>query len=128
MRAFRISSELFPCYTLEFTKDWYEEIWDEIKLILEKAGKEAIKHETRLSVHPGQYTVLASNNPQVVENSIKDLEYHSLYGSLMGLPAEDFSMNIHLQGLYGGKHEDGCLLYTSPSPRDGLLSRMPSSA
>ena len=22
----------------------------------------------------------------------------------------------------------GCLLYTSPSPRDGLLSRMPSSA
>ena len=27
--------------------------------------------------------------------------------------------------LLGGK---GCLLYTSPSPRDGLLSRMPSSA
>ena len=26
----------------------------------------------------------------------------------------------------GGK--DVCLLYTSPSPRDGLLSRMPSSA
>ena len=26
----------------------------------------------------------------------------------------------------GGK--SGCLLYTSPSPRDGLLSRMPSSA
>ena len=24
--------------------------------------------------------------------------------------------------------EEGCLLYTSPSPRDGLLSRMPSSA
>ena len=25
-------------------------------------------------------------------------------------------------------HPKGCLLYTSPSPRDGLLSRMPSSA
>ena len=25
-------------------------------------------------------------------------------------------------------HAHGCLLYTSPSPRDGLLSRMPSSA
>ena len=24
--------------------------------------------------------------------------------------------------------DDACLLYTSPSPRDGLLSRMPSSA
>src|SRR5665647_3888329 len=33
----------------------------------------------------------------------------------------------------GGEHVGmwrmcGCLLYTSPSPRDGLLSRMPSSA
>ena len=25
-------------------------------------------------------------------------------------------------------HNNTCLLYTSPSPRDGLLSRMPSSA
>ena len=26
------------------------------------------------------------------------------------------------------QHLKNCLLYTSPSPRDGLLSRMPSSA
>ena len=26
------------------------------------------------------------------------------------------------------RHLISCLLYTSPSPRDGLLSRMPSSA
>ena len=26
------------------------------------------------------------------------------------------------------KDYENCLLYTSPSPRDGLLSRMPSSA
>ena len=32
-------------------------------------------------------------------------------------------------GLYDKiKHNAICLLYTSPSPRDGLLSRMPSSA
>ena len=31
--------------------------------------------------------------------------------------ADTFIVNIHT-----------CLLYTSPSPRDGLLSRMPSSA
>ena len=30
-------------------------------------------------------------------------------------------------GGFYAEHE-GCLLYTSPSPRDGLLSRMPSSA
>ena len=28
----------------------------------------------------------------------------------------------------GGVIKNLCLLYTSPSPRDGLLSRMPSSA
>ena len=38
-----------------------------------------------------------------------------------------------LEGVGGGVAEvvfelNGCLLYTSPSPRDGLLSRMPSSA
>ena len=30
--------------------------------------------------------------------------------------------------IYAGCPACGCLLYTSPSPRDGLLSRMPSSA
>lgn len=107
LRSFRISSELFPCYTLDFTKDWYAEIWEEISTILEKAGEWAKKEEIRLSVHPGQYTVLGSNNAEVVANSIKDLEYHALYGKLMGLNPEEFVMNIHLQGLYSGKHIDG---------------------
>ena len=30
--------------------------------------------------------------------------------------------------IYQANNTNGCLLYTSPSPRDGLLSRMPSSA
>ena len=29
---------------------------------------------------------------------------------------------------YGRAHHRACLLYTSPSPRDATLSRMPSSA
>ena len=35
--------------------------------------------------------------------------------------------SINLRSL-GFKKSISCLLYTSPSPRDGLLSRMPSSA
>ena len=37
---------------------------------------------------------------------------------------------IYLMDAYADKHPNSynCLLYTSPSPRDGLLSRMPSSA
>ena len=37
--------------------------------------------------------------------------------------------NVHHRQTYGGTPVSyPCLLYTSPSPRDGLLSRMPSSA
>ena len=36
--------------------------------------------------------------------------------------------NNELIGCGALKLFDDCLLYTSPSPRDGLLSRMPSSA
>ena len=35
-------------------------------------------------------------------------------------------MSTHMRGLKATIN--ACLLYTSPSPRDGLLSRMPSSA
>ena len=107
LRSFRISSELFPCYTLDFTADWYAEIWPTLSSIMERAGQQAKLHGIRLSTHPGQFTVLGSNNSEVVANSIKDLEYHALYGKLMQLAPEDFVMNIHLQGLYGGKHSDG---------------------
>ena len=113
LRSFRISSEMFPCYTLDFTRDWYSEIWGDISSVLAKAGDAARKHKVRLSVHPGQYTVLGSNNEEVVKNSIKDLEYHALYGILMNIPAEEFVMNIHLQGLYGGKREDGIKRFAS---------------
>ena len=116
LRSWRVSSELFPCYTLDFTQEWYKEIWEEITEILLEAGKYAKQNEVRLSVHPGQYTVLASDKPNVVENSIKDLEYHSLYGSMMNLLPEDFSMNIHLQGLYGGTHDAGIKRFATHFP------------
>ena len=37
-------------------------------------------------------------------------------------------MNTDNMAISGETIDYGCLLYTSPSPRDGLLSRMPSSA
>ena len=38
------------------------------------------------------------------------------------------SESDELNALSRKRHSANCLLYTSPSPRDGLLSRMPSSA
>ena len=42
---------------------------------------------------------------------------NKLFGALLDKPWDTEQATI-----------DNCLLYTSPSPRDGLLSRMPSSA
>ena len=42
--------------------------------------------------------------------------------------AEEVDLRKELDGLSDAALWEGCLLYTSPSPRDGLLSRMPSSA
>ena len=42
----------------------------------------------------------------------------------------DIKDHVTEKGQQAGDYlkKNGCLLYTSPSPRDGLLSRMPSSA
>ena len=42
----------------------------------------------------------------------------------LGLHCEDF----HVLGVFEASKTRSCLLYTSPSPRDATLSRMPSSA
>ena len=39
-----------------------------------------------------------------------------------------FENKVLLKLMHTGAFYSTCLLYTSPSPRDGLLSRMPSSA
>ena len=50
----------------------------------------------------------------------------------IGVIASDISAATYLEGLeirtQDAPLHQSCLLYTSPSPRDGLLSRMPSSA
>ena len=45
------------------------------------------------------------------------------------LPTLEFDLSYNTGFSFGtGSGFGPCLLYTSPSPRDGLLSRMPSSA
>ena len=41
---------------------------------------------------------------------------------------DDENVTKEASDVYEKLLKNGCLLYTSPSPRDGLLSRMPSSA
>ena len=45
-----------------------------------------------------------------------------------GLTVVRAKLEVHIPKKGAATVMQGCLLYTSPSPRDGLLSRMPSSA
>ena len=48
--------------------------------------------------------------------------------SIEEMDSNDAELRRLLESLQPRIKVYGCLLYTSPSPRDGLLSRMPSSA
>ena len=58
------------------------------------------------------------------------LEMASQGSKILQIRSVEFAgkYNVPLRVLSSFEEGDGCLLYTSPSPRDGLLSRMPSSA
>ena len=63
-----------------------------------------------------KHTVVAHSDGDIVLHSLSDAIYGSLAAGDIGTHFPSNKENIN------------CLLYTSPSPRDGLLSRMPSSA
>ena len=69
--------------------------------------------------------------PYVVEDKIEtiasDHEGESITKRAMSL-LDNLGIGEDVDRSYDGKGIRACLLYTSPSPRDGLLSRMPSSA
>ena len=50
------------------------------------------------------------------------------YLSPAGSALVSVSHSLAIVKFWRGSASERCLLYTSPSPRDGLLSRMPSSA
>ena len=68
-----------------------------------KAGELARQLGVRLSMHPGQFVVLASDTPEIVERSIEEFEYHVDCIKFMGYGKEfqDFKCNVHISGRQG---------------------------
>lgn len=104
-RMLRMGSDMLPAYTEKnfghLTKTNY--ITDRIASRLSTIGDKARKNDVRLSMHPGQFTVLASDNPDIVESSIEEFEYHADIVRYMGYGQQfqDFKINIHISGRQG---------------------------
>jgi UV DNA damage endonuclease len=74
----------------------------------------------RLSFHPGQFTVLASCNPGIVERSIEEFEYHADMVRWMGYGKtfQDFKINVHISGKQGPAGIISALTRLSPEARN----------
>ena len=99
--AFRIMSPLFPRMTHPDVGYALEDLAqnDEIVTRLAQTRRYARQHDIRLSFHPDQFVVLASPNPQVVANSIRELAYQGFLAEMVGADV----INIHVGGVYGDK-------------------------
>jgi UV damage endonuclease UvdE len=124
LRMFRLSSDLLPAYT---HPDWMWVYFEpEMVKILEsgfqKVGDLARKHDIKISFHPGQFCVLASENPQVVENSLMEFEYHCDIIRYMGFGKQfqDFKCNVHIGGKLGPNGIKAAIRKLSPEARNTL--------
>lgn len=96
---FRIGSSLVPFASHPVnTLDWQAEFRDDLGEI----GAFARQHDMRLSLHPGQYTVLNSPNPEIVRRAIQEIAYSAALLDSLGMDTAS-KIVIHLGGTYGDK-------------------------
>lgn len=99
--VFRISSDLIP---LASHRDCNFNWQDSFKDRWETIGTKLARNKIRISMHPGQYTVLNSKDPDVVRSAIRDLSYHRQVLDLLGTDSSS-KIVIHIGGVYGNKSE-----------------------
>ncbi len=105
-RMCRLSSPILPVAT-EATWKYY---WTKPDVIaycekhFAEAGDLARELDVKISFHPGQFTVLASATPEIVERSIEEFEYHVSMARMMGFGKsfqDGCKINVHISGKQG---------------------------
>ncbi|KAH9974004.1 UV-endonuclease UvdE [Lactifluus volemus] len=106
IRFMRISSDLFPFashdkygYDLDYAA---AELKVRTSDFTQAAGDLANLYGHRMTLHPGQFTQIASPKKNVVDASIRELHYHCSILKHMGIE-KDGVIIIHVGGVYGDK-------------------------
>ena len=122
LRMVRLGSDCLPVYTQhEWSYYWRK---PDVVAYCEKnfanVGKQARALDVRLSMHPGQFTVLASDSSEIVERSIEEFEYHTDVIRWMGYGKnwQDFKCNVHISGRRGPAGIIDALQRLSPEARN----------
>ena len=124
LRMVRLGSDVLPVYT---QRDW-SYYWKRSDVIaycereFAKVGETARALDVRLSMHPGQFTVLASDNEEIVDRSIEEFEYHTDVIRYMGYGKrfQDFKCNVHISGRKGPQGIKDALKRLSPEARNTI--------
>ncbi len=101
VKLFRISSDLIPFGSNAVNNvPWWAIYSSQLLSIGEKIQKSGM----RVSMHPGQYTVLSSPKIEVISRAIEDLNYHVKVLDSLGLGAEH-KIVLHIGGIYNDKKQ-----------------------
>jgi UV DNA damage repair endonuclease len=124
LRMVRIGSDILPVYT-EPNWSYYWKKQDVIGFCergFNRVGDLARRLDVRLSFHPGQFTVLASDNDVIVDKSIEEFEYHVNMVRWMGYGVkwQDFKVNVHISGRKGPQGIKDVLSRLSPEARNTI--------
>ena len=98
---FRVSSRIIPfaSHPVNRLRGWVE-----FERELSEVGDFVRGTGMRVSMHPGQHTVLSSPDYRIVQDSFRDLEWHCRFLEAM-LLGPDHKVVIHGGGGYGDKQE-----------------------
>jgi len=124
LRMVRLSSDILPVYTEPSWKWFWRQ--SDVRTFAERefarVGDLARKSDVRLSFHPGQFCVLASDNPDIVERSIEEFEYHVDMARWMGYGKtfQDYKINVHIAGRQGPPGVRAALNRMTPEARNCL--------
>ena len=122
LRMVRLSSDILPAYTEPNWRYFWQR--DDVQAYASKyfntVGEIARIRNVRLSMHPGQFCVLASDRPDVVDRSIEEFEYHADMARYMGYGRtfQDFKINVHIAGRAGPDGIRSAYTRLSPEARN----------
>ena len=124
LRMLRITSDMFSFYTMDEYKDFWlrRDVQDTLERWMAPIGETARANDVRLSFHPDQFVVLASDRPEVVNKSIEEFEYHADMARFMGYGKQfqDIKINVHISGRAGPEGIRRAYNRLSTEARNGL--------
>jgi len=105
LRMVRLTSDMLSFYTMDDWQPFWQstDVQNKLAHWFAPLGETARANDVRVSFHPDQFVVLASDREEVVNKSIEEFEYHASMARWMGygLTFQDFKINVHISGRQG---------------------------